>query len=173
MLSNITTNKPSTAVQQPTYQIKMPGTTTSTSSSSFLQAVQERRTYYALNKKSSITDTRIQEIITTSVKHAPSSFNSQSARAVLLLNEQHDKLWDIVLEILKAKVSSEQFPATQARIDGFKNAHGTVLYFEDQNVVQSLQEKFPSYKDKYVLFSLLFLVCLFIIVQLLTTLQIP
>jgi len=85
----------------------------------------------------------------TAVKHAPSSFNSQSARALVLFNHHHDRLWDFTLEALKSKVSEEQFPATQARINGFKNAHATILFFEDQDVVKAFQEKFPTYKDKF------------------------
>jgi predicted oxidoreductase (fatty acid repression mutant protein) len=41
------------------------------------------------------------------------------------------------------------FADTEARVDGFKAAYGTVLFFEDQAVVTGLQEKFPLYADKF------------------------
>ena len=59
------------------------------------QLVEGRRTFYAIDKKSPISNQEIREIIEHSVKHVPSAFNSQSARVVLLLGENHDKLWEI------------------------------------------------------------------------------
>ena len=76
--------------------------------SSFFDAVKKRRTRYALSKDPVNSDERIQEIVSEAVKHAPSAFNSQSARVVVLLGEQHDRLWDIVKSELK-KIMQELF----------------------------------------------------------------
>ena len=59
----------------------------------FFEAVQARRTYYAISKESPIADEQITEIVNTAVKHSPSAFNSQSARVVVLFGAQHDRLW--------------------------------------------------------------------------------
>jgi hypothetical protein len=103
-------------------------TTTSTMSAqkSFLDAVKERRTYYALNKEAPISDKRITEIAEQAVLHVPSSFNSQSTRLVVLLNKDHDTFWGHVLDVLKPLVPEDQFPSTAERINGFKGAYGTV-----------------------------------------------
>ncbi len=69
--------------------------------SKFFDAVKTRRTRYALSKDPVISDERIQEVVSEAVKHSPSAFNSQSARVVILLGEQHDRLWDIVKAELK------------------------------------------------------------------------
>ena len=61
----------------------------------FNQLVENRRSIYALGKESPISNKEIQNIVEHSVKHVPSPFNSQSARVVVLLGENHDKLWDI------------------------------------------------------------------------------
>ena len=58
----------------------------------FKEAVQHRRTIYQLTKKSTISDEKIKDILTTAVEHVPSSFNSQSARLVVLLKEEHTKV---------------------------------------------------------------------------------
>jgi len=71
-------------------------------------------------------------------------FNSQSARVAVLLSEQHDKLWNITEGVLKAIVPEDQFASTAQRIDGFRSGYGTVLFFEDQTVVESLQGQFPT-----------------------------
>ncbi len=116
-------------------------------------ALRERRTIYGISKESSISDQQIEEIIEETVKHTPSAFNSQSTRIVLLLGEQHDRLWNITTEVLRAIVPADQFASTQQKMNGFKNGHGTVLFFEDQAVVESLQQQFPLYQDNFLIWS--------------------
>ncbi|KAH7416744.1 Nitroreductase-like protein [Cadophora sp. MPI-SDFR-AT-0126] len=123
------------------------------SSKSFLETVKARRTIYALKKESTISDAKIQEIIKEAVLHVPSSFNSQSTRVVLLVKEEHDKLWEIAKETLKAIVPAEQYPATEQRLNGFKAGYGTVLFFESTAVVSGMQEKFALYADKFPLWA--------------------
>lgn len=96
------------------------------SAAPFLEAIKARRTYYALNKEAPLSDKEIQDICKEVVLHVPSSFNSQSSRLVVLLNEEHDKFWDFTLEILKTMVPEDQFASTQTKIDGFKAAKGSV-----------------------------------------------
>jgi uncharacterized protein len=97
-----------------------------TSSATFLDAIKVRRSNYALTNRSPIPDSKIQEIINEAVLHVPSSFNSQSTRVVLLLKGEHEKLWDITTEVLKAIVPAEQFPKTEQKMGSFKAAYGTV-----------------------------------------------
>ena len=90
----------------------------------FITAVKERRTYYAISKKSSISNEQIKRIVEEGVLNTPSAFNSQSARTVLLLGEHHDKLWSIVKETLRNIVPAEKFQPTEERIDSFR-IHGS------------------------------------------------
>ena len=123
--------------------------------SNFFDAVKRRRTRYALSKDSVISEERIQEIVSEAVKHSPSAFNSQSARVVVLFGEQHDQLWDIVKAELKKIMPPEGFGATEEKINGaFRSGYGTVMFFEDQSVVEGLQKQFPLYKDAFPVFSL-------------------
>lgn len=121
---------------------------------SFKKAVENRRTYYGINDKSPISDNEIKEIIDFAVLNVPSSFNSQSTRVVLLLKDNHKKLWDIVKNTLKAIVPAEAFGATEAKIDGaFAAGYGTILYYEDESVVEGLQKAFPTYSDNFLIWS--------------------
>ncbi|MFZ2959030.1 MAG: nitroreductase family protein [Candidatus Ozemobacteraceae bacterium] len=121
---------------------------------SFTDAVKARRTCYAISKDPVISDERIREIVSEALKHSPSAFNSQSARIVLLIGKQHDRLWDIVKAELKKIVPSERLQATEDKINGaFRSGYGSVLYFEDMNVIKGMQEQFPSYKDAFPMFS--------------------
>lgn len=119
----------------------------------FLTAVADRRTFYGIGKEAVASDERIKEIIEHAVKHTPSPFNSQSARVVLLLEKQHDKLWDITKEDLRKIVPADAFAPTEAKIDAFASGYGTVLFFEDNSVIESLQQQFPIYKDNFPIFS--------------------
>ena len=89
-------------------------------------AVEHRRTIYQLTKKSTISDAKIKDIVTTAIKNVPSSFNCQSARLVVLLHDDHDKFWDVVRDILKGIVPEANWEHTATRIAGFRNAYGTV-----------------------------------------------
>jgi uncharacterized protein len=121
---------------------------------SFMEAVKGRRTYYALSKEQVVTEDRIQEIVNEAVKYVPSAFNSQSARVVVLFGEQHNRLWDIVKAELKKIVPAEGFQATEEKINGaFRSGYGSLLYFEDMNVVEGLQQQFPAYKDNFPVWS--------------------
>ncbi len=122
-------------------------------SQAFYEAVKARRSIYAISKESVISDEKIVELVEEAVLHTPSSFNSQSARVVVLLGEQHDKLWDIALESLRKIVAADQFASTEQRISSFKNGYGTVLFFEDQDVVNGLIEKFPTYAQNFPIWS--------------------
>lgn len=122
-------------------------------SKDFLSAVADRRTFYGISKEAVVSDDRIKEIIEHAVKHTPSAFNSQSARVVLLLGNQHDKLWDITIEALRKIVPPDQFSSTEEKINAFKNGYGTVAFFEDNSVIESYQQQFALYKDNFPVWS--------------------
>ncbi len=119
----------------------------------FLSLITARRSIYPLNKELPIPNSRVEAIIGEALQQVPSSFNSQSNRAVVLLGAEHDKLWDITTEILKAIVPADAWEATGNKMAMFKAAAGTALFFEDQEVVQGMQARFPLYADRYVFFS--------------------
>ena len=119
----------------------------------FFDAVKARRTYYGIGKDFVVADQRIQDLVQDAVLHTPSSFNSQSARVVLLLGKEHDALWDITKEALRKIVPADGFAQTEAKINSFKAGYGTVLFFEDQAVVEGMQQQFPLYKDNFPLWS--------------------
>ncbi|SJN12733.1 Nitroreductase family protein [Halomonas citrativorans] len=113
----------------------------------------QRRSQYAIGKNISIDQTDATSLIKEAVKQAPTAFNSQSSRAVILFNEQHDKFWQLVLDTLRAIVPAESFAPTEQKINSFSAGAGTVLFFEDQDIVKGLQEKFPLYADNFPAWS--------------------
>lgn len=119
----------------------------------FYTAIKERRTIYGISKETTVSDDRIQEVIKEAVKYTPSSFNSQSARVVVLFGKEHDRLWDITKESLRKVVPEGQFAPTEEKINSFRSGYGTVLFFEDISVVEDLQKEYALYKDNFPVWS--------------------
>lgn len=89
-----------------------------------------RRSFYQLTNESTISDSRIEELLSAVVLHTPSPFNAQSARVVLLLKDDHQKLWDIAREEASATVPPEIFQNLYSpRITMYRAAYGTVSTF--------------------------------------------
>jgi len=120
---------------------------------SLLASIKKRRTQYALGKNLPLAKEQVAELIREAVKHTPSSFNSQSSRAVILFGAESDKLWNIAKEELRKIVPADAFAQTEAKLNSFAAGAGTVLFFEDQNVVKGLQEQFALYADNFPVWS--------------------
>lgn len=118
------------------------------------EIMKKRRSRYNLTNASPISDERIHSIVADAVTFTPSAFHSQSSRAVLLFGARHKKLWSIVLEALRLKVPAERFAPTEEKIAAFAAAHGTVLYFEDEETVVAMQKNVPAYAENFPLWSL-------------------
>src|SRR5690606_10394975 len=121
--------------------------------SRFLDIARRRRTQYALGKDIPLSQEQVTSLIQEAVRQSPSSFNSQSSRALILHGDQSVKLWKIVKDELRRIVPAADFPATEKKIDGFAAGAGTVLFYEDQAPVRSLQEQFPLYADNFPVWS--------------------
>ena len=122
-------------------------------SKDFYSVLKERRSYYGINKDVQVSDERIKEIVEFAVKHTPSAFNSQTARLVVLTGKSHDELWNITTDTLRKVVGDRDFTGTQQKMVSFKSGYGTVLFFEDEAGVKSLQKQFPSYADNFPIWS--------------------
>ena len=120
---------------------------------SFLAHMKQRRTIYAIGQNVPITADQIEEVIKDAVRNSPSAFNSQTSRVVTLYGDSHAKFWNIVRETLRKLVPEEAFENTNAKINGFAAGYGTVLFYEDQDVVKSLQEQFPLYAEHFPAWS--------------------
>lgn len=118
-------------------------------------AIKDRRTYYQLQNSSPVSDQEIQSILEHVLLYAPSAFNSQSARMLLLLGENHTKMWEITKdELKKVSKSEEAFKSTEEKVNtSFASGYGTVLFFEDQTVIKGLQGSLPSMAEKFTQWS--------------------
>lgn len=120
---------------------------------SFLGHIKQRRTIYAVGKNVALTPEQIESVIKEAVNHSPSAFNSQTSRIVTLFGESHLQFWNVVRETLRKIVPDAAFEGTNAKINSFAAGYGTVLFYEDQDVVKSLQEQFALYADNFPVWS--------------------
>jgi predicted oxidoreductase (fatty acid repression mutant protein) len=96
------------------------------------ELVKSRRTFYDLEAESPIPDSTIDHVVKNAILHVPSSFNTQTTRAILLLKGEHRKLWDATIEIMEGlvavgQISHEAFCThTKPKLEGFRGAYGTV-----------------------------------------------
>ncbi|MBP3945213.1 nitroreductase family protein [Psychrobacter sp. K31L] len=118
------------------------------------QLAEKRRSIYALSNQLPVSNDDVVKLVEHAILHTPSAFNSQSARIVVLFGDEHNKLWNMTEEMLKAIVGDEEkFKGTRDKIAGFRAGAGTILFFEDKGVVRNMQEAAPLYADKFPIWS--------------------
>lgn len=122
-------------------------------SSQWLELITQRRTQYALGRNLAIDKAATSALIKNAIKLAPSSFNSQSSRAVILYGEESVRFWNLVKQELAKRIPAEAMVVTSAKLDGFAAGLGTILFYEDQQVIQGLQEKFGAYAENFPVWS--------------------
>ncbi|MDR3157074.1 MAG: nitroreductase family protein [Lactobacillales bacterium] len=119
----------------------------------FIDILKKRRSIYDLNDQLPITKVEVEDLVKQAVRFSPSAFNSQSTRAVFLWNDDKDRFWKYTEELLQPLTPEEVFPSTQEKLAKFKRAALVILFFEDQDIVNSLQEHFPLYADNFPAWS--------------------
>lgn len=120
-----------------------------------IENLEKRKSNYILDKNIKVSEEDIVKMVEDVFLYSPSAFNSQSHKAVVVLGDEHDYLWnDITLNILLDIVKKEEkIKEVKEKIESFKNAYGTILIFEDKDVVENLQNTFPMFKDNFPIWS--------------------
>ena len=119
-----------------------------------LSVYKARRSQYALGKALPVERAEVEALIKDVIKESPTAFNSQSSRAVILFGTDSEQFWTgLVADALRPLVPAEAFPTTENKLASFAAGAGTVLFFEDQDVIKGLQEQFPLYADGFPGFS--------------------
>ena len=119
----------------------------------FYDVMTLRRSNYSLDDRVELSEPQIMELINHAVKQCPSAFNSQSARVIVLFNEHQQKFWNLTLKELEKVTPKDKLANTEIKIASFAAARGTILFFEDEDVIKGLQNNFPLYKDKFPVWS--------------------
>ncbi|MCT3573510.1 nitroreductase family protein [Levilactobacillus brevis] len=116
----------------------------------FIDLAKKRRSIYVLGRNVKLSTDELTDLIKTNMKQAPTPFNNQTTRAVILFGDSHEKLWDIVINRLKQEVPDEAaFARTAAKINNFKAAFGTILFYTETKTAKEFEDNFPLYADNF------------------------
>ena len=126
-----------------------------TAKHTFLEATVVRRSTIALTSESPIPDDRIIALVQHAIKHAPTPFHTQSARAVILLGAEHTKFWELAYTKCEPQFPPEVFQGKFVpNLTAFKNAHGTALFFDEPEAIDKLPpplaglvKNFPEWQE--------------------------
>jgi len=116
---------------------------------SIIDNFKERRSIYVLKNEIPISDDLLISSIKDIVKHAPSPFNSQHQAALIVIGKHHNHLWEHVILSIKATTPEKRLSKKLEKLNMFKNAYGTILFFDRISVIQTMQKKYPKAKDKF------------------------
>ncbi|WLI76256.1 nitroreductase family protein [Kosakonia sp. H02] len=144
---------PQAAAPQPLLETVLKPRVESVSVEGFLSLAKARRTIYTLGKDLPVAEDDVVATIKEAIRQAPSAFNSQSSRALILLGKEHDRFWELVRGQLRNVIPAEHFHATADKLDGFAAAAGSVLFFEDQEVISHLQRQYIAWADNFPVWS--------------------
>lgn len=120
----------------------------------YIDIIKQRRSVYDLHKHLPISENKLMRILEDVITESPTAFNMQSSHVIVLMDGQHKRLWNIVTKTLKDIVPSNKFEPTQKKMDMFSNAKGTILFFENTQIIEQLKLDYPLYKDQFDNFAL-------------------
>lgn len=118
-----------------------------------IDSMKQRRSIYHIGKALPILEGDVERIVKEAVQYAPSAFNSQTARTLILFKGENDWLWNLVWTKLQPLLAKGQEQATRERIDAFNGGAGTILFFEELAIVSQLEKDFPLYSENFPLWS--------------------
>lgn len=120
-------------------------TTAATTMTTVLQSTKNRRTVYNLKPvlADGVTQDEVTVIIQEIIRNTPTSFNMQNIRAAIFYGDSNKKLWSDVYDA----VADLPFAARPKSLRD--TSYGTIVFFEDKNVIAGLAEKFAAYKDMF------------------------
>ena len=123
-------------------------------SQQFQSLIENRRTIYHIGKNVQLSTQDLTHLIENAIEHAPSAFNSQTSRAVILFHAEHEAFWTLAFDQLKQFLPDDEAKErTQAKLNSFSAGIATILFFEDTDVVKGLQTQFPLYADNFPVWS--------------------
>ena len=113
----------------------------------YREAVEARRSLRSVTKNVNVGREEIIALIEDALTYTPSGYNMQNVRLLVLFGEEHERFWNDGFETLMAGKDEQARAKTRAKFDGFQNGYGTVLFFDDMDVVNKTKEKVPNYAE--------------------------
>lgn len=109
----------------------------------FLYFLKQRRTVRHLGKKVILSRAYLTQLITTALQQSPSVMDCQSSRIVILLDQAHFNFWEMVKTVQKQHLPEQIAESAVLKVQQCSEAYGTILFFEDQDVINQLMKQKP------------------------------
>ena len=114
-----------------------------------MDVIEKRRSNYDLGNNLEISKKDLINLLRKIIYYAPSPFNVQSSKIVLLNKKSHHLLWTTVVEeFLKKNNNGDLLDSDKARIKREDKAYGTILFYKDERVIEEFKEKLDTYEQK-------------------------
>ena len=114
-----------------------------------MDVIEKRRSNYDLGNNLEISKKDLINLLRKIIYYAPSPFNVQSSKIVLLNKKSHHLLWTTVVEeFLKKNNNGDLLDSDKARIKREDKAYGTILFYKDERVIEEVKEKLDAYEHK-------------------------
>ena len=81
---------------------------------------------YTIAPESEISSRALLRIVMDAFLNTPSPYQFGSARGLILLGEEHEKLWEITLEAFRAVAPHLDFSVTESEVERLRDGFGTV-----------------------------------------------
>lgn len=119
----------------------------------FIDQLKKRRSIYALGKRVHYSQAYLCEIIQEAVRSCPSAYDSQSTRIAVLFADSHHQFWEIVKQVQRQHVPEHIYEGVELKLNQCAEAYGTILFYEDQSMIQQLQKKMPLNSEDFPTWS--------------------
>lgn len=112
-----------------------------------MDVIEKRRSNYDLGNNIEISKKDLINLLRKIVYYAPSPFNIQSSKIVLLNKKSHHLLWTTIIEeYLKKNNNGDLSDSDQAWIKREEKAYGTILFYKDEKIIEDFKEKLNQYE---------------------------
>ena len=81
---------------------------------SMMDALQQRRTYYNINKELPVSIEEVRSLVDRLTELVPDAFNMKSSRIVTVSGSRQDALWDAIYDVFEGKVAREKIDSFRA-----------------------------------------------------------
>jgi uncharacterized protein len=83
-------------------------------------------------------------IVQKAIKFIPSTFNTQTSRAVVVLGPNNKKVWNIIKTKFIDTLPEDQKEYHLSKLPAFSGGYGSVLFFEDRTSTDQLAQNMPA-----------------------------
>jgi len=119
---------------------------------SMIDILKARRSIYVFGKNIKMSEESFKKLIEDTLELTPSAFNSHTQRIVILFDTKHELFWEEVKQKLLPLTNNKE--RTSAKIESFKQAYATILFYDETQTTLDLEKAYPLYAKNFELWAI-------------------